>query len=142
MVKIKDMVHVEKQENSNRLIQVTRELLCKVPQDIDSASPAKNIPIGSKSPKVDNPSSPQTDKTTTESSKPLSPKAPPVPKVLRHPQPTLPRVVMLQATLQGRNLLSLLVGRNSVKAHPCLKPGKQLLQYSHVVESWDNLDFI
>jgi hypothetical protein len=123
MVKIKDMVHVEKQENSNRLIQVTRELLCKVPQDIDSASPAKNIPIGSKSPKVDNPSSPQTDKTMTESSKPLSPQSPTGAKGA----PTSPTHVASSCDAAG----------NSPRPEPTESSGRpQLGEGSSVPQAW------
>jgi hypothetical protein len=45
-----------------------------VPQDINSGSSTKSAPVGSESPKVDNPSSPQADNTVQKPSKPPGPK--------------------------------------------------------------------
>jgi hypothetical protein len=50
-----------------------RKLSCRVPQDIPSATPAKNIPPESKSPKVDKPLSPSAEKTFLEMSNPADP---------------------------------------------------------------------
>jgi hypothetical protein len=52
---------------------VNREPLCRVPKDFNLVPSAKSVPVGSESPKVDKPPSPQTEKTTPEPLKPLSP---------------------------------------------------------------------
>jgi hypothetical protein len=46
-----------------------------VPRDINTNSSAKSAPVSNKSPKVDKPPSPQTEKTTPESLKPPSSKS-------------------------------------------------------------------
>jgi hypothetical protein len=51
---------------------VNREPLCKVPQDMNPIPSAKSVPVSDESVKVDNPPSPQVEKTTPEPSKPLS----------------------------------------------------------------------
>jgi hypothetical protein len=132
-----------------------------VPQDIPSASPAKNLPPKSKSPKVDKPPSPFAGKTFPEMSNALGPENinvlvgaashPTSPSTTdsRHdaahqsprPDPIEPQELSpLSAKSFG---LGAHGGPQPGKGSSVQRPEKQLRQYSCVVESmWDNPDFI
>jgi hypothetical protein len=128
-----------------------------VPQDIPLASPAKNLPPESESPKVDKPPSPSAGKTFLEMLNPLGPEGINV-RTGAASNPTSPSAADLRrdATHQSPRPdpiecqeASPLSGKSfGLGAHGGPQPGegssvprldKQLWQYSRVVESmWDN----
>jgi hypothetical protein len=113
------------------------EPLCIVPQDINLDPSTKSAPVDGESPKVDKPSSPQTERTAPNPRSPQAQKvreAPLVLAVLRLLQLVPPRAKTLHAPTQGRSQPSppehlpqapspmdsgLLVGLSMVKAHLC-----------------------
>jgi hypothetical protein len=143
-----------------RLLLICK-LPCSVPQDIPSASPAKNILLESESPKVDKPPSPSAGKTLLETPNPQgseninvpngaasNPTTPPATDLrcdIAHQSPRLDPARHQDASPVSPKSLGL-------GAHGGTQPGggssvpspeKQPRQYSQVVESlWDNPNFI
>jgi hypothetical protein len=132
-----------------------------VPQDIHSASHAKNLPPETESPKVDKPPSPSAGKTFPEMPNPLGPEytnvlagatsnptSPFVTDLRRDTiyQSTRPDLTERQeaSPLSPKSFgLGACGGPQPREGSSMQRPEKQSRQYSHVAESlWDNPDFI
>jgi hypothetical protein len=130
---------------------------CRVPQDIPSAFPTKNIPTKSESPKVEKPLSPSTGKTILEtpnlpSSKDINvptgaagnPAAPPAADpshdAAHQPSPPYPTIHQDASPIGPRSFgLGMLGGSQLGERSSIPRPEKQPQPYSYVVESlWDN----
>jgi hypothetical protein len=95
-------------------LMLFRKLPCRVPQDIPSASPAKNIAPESEFPKEDKPPSSSAEKTFSTMSKSQALKTlmpQPVPRVIQLPHPLLIQDVTPLTNPQGQI-------PSSVKKHP------------------------
>jgi hypothetical protein len=137
------------------------KLPCRVPQDIPLASPTKNIPHKSRSPKVDKPPSPCVGKTLLEMLNPAdsedinvptgatrnltSPLATDSRRDTTHQSPRPDSTVHQEASPISPKSFGLGAhgGPQQGEGSPVPRPEKQPRQYSRLVETlWDNLDFI
>jgi hypothetical protein len=142
-------------------LSLIRRLPCRVPQDIPSASPTRDIQPKGESPKMDKPPSPSTRKPlqrhqtpagsegTRNPTGPMSnPTSPPTSDsqcdaTHQYPRPDPARHQDASPVSPKSFGLGAHGGQQSGEGPSVLRSWKQPRQYSRVAESlWDNLDFI